>query len=71
MSDEELVTACRDIIKEHSGRTHTDYHYSVAKFNELYDQATSIFQRECIRAAHFKLWRPEEPSLVCLFDDLD
>lgn len=70
MSDDELVVLCRDIIKTHIGRTQMDYYVSVNKFNVLYEGATSTFQRECIRTAHNRLWRPQELTLICLFDDL-
>ncbi len=70
MGDEEFVVRCRQVIREHLGRTQADYYWSVEKLNALYDVAATEFQRTCVRTAHNRLWTPEVKTLICLFDDL-
>lgn len=70
MTNEELVSLCREIIKKHSSRTEQDYYEVTAKVQILYPVMANIFQKACLKAMYDKLWLPESKTIVCLFDDL-
>lgn len=70
MTNEELVSLCREMIVNHSARTEQDYYEVTARVQILYPMMANLFQKACLRAMYDKLWLPEKKTIICLFDDL-